>query len=259
MRPAIPLPRSSSYFGGIAIGDFPQMPAIIPDTPAVETAIIELTNAYRAKNKLGSVTPNAALTAAARAYAAYLAKSGAFSHEADGREAGDRTQAAGYDWCQVAENLAMHLDSRGFQARDLARKSVEGWINSEGHRKNLLAPGATEIGVGVAQAPDKDPKFISVQLFARPKSLEYEFQIANTSKARVTYTFGGEAHEIAPSFAITHTTCGPGTLSFDKAVTGGVTKAISMRYEAADGLVYTLKPDKAQGLSVDVARMQKLD
>ncbi len=235
------------------------MPATIPDTPAVESAIVEFTNAYRERNKLGDVKPNAALAAAARAYAAYLAKSGTFSHTADGREAGDRVTSAGYDWCQVAENLAMHLDSRGFEARDLAKKSVEGWINSQGHRENLLAADVTEIGVGVARAPGKDPKFISVQLFARPKALQYEFQISNASKARVTYSFGGESHEIEPSYAITHTACNPGTLSFDKVVAGGQVRALSMRYEAAGGLVYTLKPDKAQGVRIDVARMQKLD
>jgi hypothetical protein len=235
------------------------MPALIPDTPAVETAIIEFTNAFREKNKLGDVTPNAQLAAAARAYAAYLAKSRVFSHTADGREAGDRVTSAGYDWCQVAENLAMHLDSRGFEARDLAKKSVEGWINSQGHRENLLAAGVTEIGVGVARAPDKDPKFISVQLFARPKSLQYEFQISNTSKASVTYTFGGEQHEIEPKYAITHTACNPGTLTFDKAVTGGQSRTLAMRYEAAGGLVYTLKPDKELGLKVDVSKLQKLD
>ena len=32
-----------------------------------------------------------------------------------------------------------------------------------------------------------------------------------------------------------------------------------MRYEATGGVVYTLKPDKAQGLKVDVSKAQKLD
>jgi hypothetical protein len=232
---------------------------MLPDTPAVETAIVEMTNAYRAKNKLGAVKPNAQLAAAARAYAAYLGKSGVLSHTADGREAGDRVTSAGYEWCQVAENLALHLDSRGFEARALAKQSVEGWINSEGHRKNMLAADVTETGVGVARAPDKDPKYISVQLFARPKSLEYEFQISNASGARVTYTFDGESHEIEPSYAITLTACNPGTLSFDKATAGGKSTALSMRYQAADGLVYALKGDQVHGLRVDVAPRQKID
>lgn len=231
------------------------MSPALPDLPAVEAAVIEMTNAFRVRQKLQDVQPNAQLTQAARAYAAYLAKSNAFSHTADGREAGDRVTSIGYQWCQVGENLALNLDSRGFASRDLAKKSIEGWINSPGHRETMLAPYATEIGVGVARAQDKDPKFISVQLFARPKSMQYEFQISNSSKETVTYSFNGETHQVAPSFAITHTACNPSPLTFDKAGS----KPVQARFEASDGVVYTLKPDKAKGLKVDVTAKQKID
>jgi hypothetical protein len=227
----------------------------LPDLPVVEAAVIEMTNAYRARQKLQEVRLNKQLTEAARAYAAYLAKNNVFSHTADGREAGDRVTAIGYTWCQVGENLAMHLDSRGFPSRDLAKKAVEGWINSPSHRENMLAEHATEIGVGVAQAADKDPKFISVQLFARPKSLQYEFQISNTAKETVTYSFNGETHTVAPSFAVTHTACTPGPLSFDKAGN----KQVGARFEASDGVVYTLKSDKAKGVKVDISAKQKVE
>ena len=42
------------------------MPAIVPDVPTVEIAIVEMTNAFRAENKLGEVKPNAVLAAAAK-------------------------------------------------------------------------------------------------------------------------------------------------------------------------------------------------
>ncbi len=234
------------------------MPAVLPDTPVVESAIIAFTNAYRERQKLGTLTANPALTKAARAYAAYLAKSGQFSHTADGRQAGDRITSAGYAWCQVGENLAMHLDSRGFEARALAGKSVEGWINSPPHRANLVAPAMTEIGVGVARAPGKDPKFISVQLFARPQSLKVEFQISNTTREPVSYSFGGKAHEIKPRFAITHTSCAPGEISFDSFGGGLWPKALAMRYEAQDGLVYKLEPDATGGVRVAVSPRERV-
>jgi Cysteine-rich secretory protein family len=230
------------------------MAPTIPDLPTVETAVIAMTNAYRKQHKLQDVRPNTQLTLAARAYAAFLAKNNQFSHTADGRQAGDRIAAGGYQWCQVAENLALHIDSRGFESRDLAWKSVEGWINSPGHRANLEAPNVTEIGVGVALAPGADPKFISVQLFARPKSMQYEFQISNSTKETVSYTFGGKTHQIGPSYAITHTACNPSALTFDKAGS----KAVSARYEAADGVVYTLKPDAGQGVKIGVTQRQTL-
>lgn len=230
------------------------MPAVLPDTPVVEAAIIEMTNTFRGRQKLGALTANPDLKAAARAYAAYLAKSGLFSHTADGRVVGDRISSAGYTWCQVGENLAMHLSSVGFESRDLAQKAVEGWINSPPHRANLVAPNMTDIGVGVARAPGKDPKFISVQLFGRPQSLQYEFQISNTTRASVGYEFGGETHDLEPSHAVTHSACNPGEISFD--TFGG--RRLSMRYQALDGLVYRLKSDEDSGLKIEITPLERV-
>ena len=56
--------------------------ATLPDLPQTEIAIVEMTNAFRKESRLGEVKPNAALTAAARAFAEYLAKTGKFAHEA---------------------------------------------------------------------------------------------------------------------------------------------------------------------------------
>ena len=211
------------------------MPAVLPDIPVVEAQIIEMTNAYRGRQKLGPLTASASLAKAARAYAAFLAKSGQFSHTADGREAGDRITSAGYQWCQV-----------------------EGWINSPPHRANLVAPNMTEIGVGVARAPDKDPKFISVQLFARPRSLQYEFQISNTTRESVSYSFGGEAHEITPRYAVTHSSCSPGEIRFDSFGSGLWPKKLSLRYEARDGLLYRLEPDADGGVQIAVTPIERV-
>ena len=139
----------------------------LPDLPQTEIAIVEMTNAFRKDNKLAALKPNAALTAAARAFADYLGKSGKFGHEADGRHPAQRAEAQGYRHCTVTENLALHLDSRGFETKQLAHDAIEGWKASPGHRANMLRPHATEIGVGVVRAPDRHPKFISVQLFGR--------------------------------------------------------------------------------------------
>ncbi len=234
------------------------MTPTLPDLPAVEASVVEMTNAFRSQNELGLVTPNAVLTAVARAYATYLAKSGQFSHTADGRQSGDRMTAGGYAWCLAGENLASALDSRGFASRDLAKSSVEGWINSPGHRHNMLAPHVTEIGVGVARAPGAAPKFVSVQLFARPQALSYQFQISNSAKLPVTYSFGGEQQTIEPSYAVTHSACAPSDLTFESAGKGSGAKTLSGRYQAADGVVYVLKPDKTLGIKVAIEKRQKV-
>lgn len=234
------------------------MPAALPDLPNVEAAIIEMTNVYRGRQRLGDLKPNDALSEAARAYAVFLAKSGQFSHTADGRGAGERIASTGYAWCQVGENLAMHADSRGFLSRTLAEKAVEGWINSPGHRANIVAPHMTEIGVGIASAPGRDPKFISVQLFARPKSLEYAFQVSNATPQSVAYSFGGAMHEVRPSSAVTHRSCQPSEISFDKFGTNPAQTPLSMRYEAQDGLVYMLKPDLDASVRIEILPLDRI-
>jgi hypothetical protein len=191
--------------------------ASLPDLPQTEVAIIEMTNTFRRESKLAEVKPNAALTAAARAFAQYLAKTGQFAHEADGRGPGERVVASGYRYCQVAENLAMNLDSRGFETRALARAVVEGWKGSPPHRANLLNASATEIGVGLAPAPDRDPKFISVQLFGRPQSLKVEFRIENQAGTPVRYVVGEEAHTLPPRTIVTHASCNADQLTFENA------------------------------------------
>jgi hypothetical protein len=188
-----------------------------PDLPQTEAAIVEMTNALRKEHKLGAVTPNAALTAAARAFADYLAKSGTFAHEADGRAPHERAVAQGYRYCLVSENLAMNLDSRGFESRQLAREAVGGWNKSPRHRANMLQPGATEIGVGIARAPHRSAKFISVQVFGRPESLKVQFSIENRAGTAVSYSLGEELETLPARATVTHTSCDPAELTFARA------------------------------------------
>ena len=225
----------------------------LPDLPQTEIAIVELTNAFRAGQKLGAVTVNAKLTTAARAYAKYLADSGKFAHEADGRQPWDRTKAAGYSHCVVAENLASHLDSRGFETRALATAAMEGWKNSPGHRANLVLPAVTEIGVGVVQASGPHPKFLSVQLFGRPDSFKFSFKVDNRSAASVSYTVGGRDFSVEAHARITHTTCAPDEIAFKRAGNFFSGKSLAGRFTASDGAVYTLKSDAQGAVTVDAA------
>ncbi len=215
--------------------------ASLPDLHKTEIAIVEMTNVFRKEMHLGEVAPNAALTAAARAFAEYLARTGTFAHEADGRQPAQRAEAAGYRYCAISENLALNMDSRGFDTRALAREAVEGWKNSPGHRANLLQPTVTEIGVAVARAPDPNPKFISVQLLARPESLKVEFRIENAAGAAVGYALGEEVHTLPERTIVTHTSCDPGALTFDK--TGA-------RFEPRNGDHFIVRA-KSPGITVE--------
>ncbi len=221
------------------------MASTIPDIAKTEIAIIEMTNAFRAENKLQNVRSNRQLTAAAKAYAEYLARTGKFAHEADGRQPAERAKSAGYSYCIVAENLAMNLDSRGFETRALALGAVDGWKSSPPHRAAMLEPHVTEIGVGIARAADKDPKFISVQLFGRPESLKYEFKIENHSGAEISYSFANKMQELPKNAFVTHTACVPGDVTFDKATP-------TARFTASNGAVFALQRASGGALRVDM-------
>lgn len=221
---------------------------MLPDLPQTEVAIVALTNAFRKAGALQEVKPNPALTAAARAFAAYLAKTGKFAHEADGRKPEDRAQAAGYQYCLVAENLAWNLNSRGFESAQLAREVVEGWKESPGHRENLLLRSATEIGVAVVRVPDRNPKFLSVQLFGRPESLKVTFSIQNQSGKAVHYTLGTETEVLQPRETVTHTDCDARPLSVDKG------DKAPPRFDPRDGDRFVIRPGAGRSIAVTVER-----
>jgi hypothetical protein len=226
---------------------------ITPDIPAAEAAIVDMTNAFRRENKLSSLTQNPQLAAAARAYAQKLAADSTLSHTAGGTTPETRAKAVGYTPCLVAENLAKLLDSSGFSARNYAKRVMAGWRDSPGHRKNLLLPHLTEIGVAVARAPARHPTYVAVQLFGRPASLKYEFVVRNEAGQSVSYDFAGKPDEIQPRETVTHKACMPKSIDFRT----GPDRKVKAHYEARDGDVYTLKPRQGGGVTVEVSGRQQ--
>lgn len=220
---------------------------MVPDLPQTEAAIVEMTNTFRKANALKELKPNPALTAAARAFADYIARSGKFSHEADGRTPQDRVVAQGYRYCLVAENLAWNLDSRGYDTSRLAREVMEGWKASPGHRVNLLLPGVTEIGVAVVRAPVASPKFVSVQVFGRPESAQVRFAIRNLTSTPVRYVLGEDTETVQPRETITQTDCEPRPLRFD-------TAPAAATFAPKDGDRFTVRPGKRGAIEVSVEK-----
>jgi uncharacterized protein YkwD len=115
------------------------------DAPAAEMAqVINLVNAERASAGLGPLTYNPTLTDDAQAYSDYMASANFFAHTApDGSTLTQRAEAAGYNtWTFLAENLA--------GGQPTPERVVAAWMKSPGHRANILASEATEVGVGHA-------------------------------------------------------------------------------------------------------------
>lgn len=117
--------------------------------PFVATATVCLLNEERAAHGLDPVQENGALTKASLAYSQRLVAESFFAHEApDGTDVVDRLTASGYirpssGW-EVGENLAW---AQGVLASP--RNVVSAWMNSPGHRANVLTRTYREIGIGV--------------------------------------------------------------------------------------------------------------
>ena len=121
------------------------------DAGAVRVEVLTETNAYRASKSIPELQENAALQAAANAYAVYLAEHEKMGHTADGRNPPKRVSAQGYKGCFVSENVwSSFRHSETMLAGELARKAMDGWKKSPGHNANLLQKRAHEIGIGAA-------------------------------------------------------------------------------------------------------------
>jgi uncharacterized protein YkwD len=187
-----------------------------PDVARVEALVIDGTNEFRRHEHLQAVERNARLDEAAREFAAFLARTGKFDHDADGRTPSDRARAHGYDLCLIAENISYEFNSADFETRDLARRFVEGWKSSPGHRKNMLKGDATEIAVAVARgAANGPPRYYAVQLLGRPKSARIEFRVSNPSDTAVRYRVAEREFVVQSRQVRTHTECGPTPVSFE--------------------------------------------
>ncbi|MEV7580528.1 CAP domain-containing protein [Streptomyces erythrochromogenes] len=107
-----------------------------------ESAVLALVNKERAAAGCGALTSNPKLSAAARGYSDTMARAGVMSHTGpDGSTMTSRVEAAGYKWSNLGENIA-----RGQADADAVMKA---WMNSSGHRANILNCAFKEIGIGV--------------------------------------------------------------------------------------------------------------
>jgi uncharacterized protein YkwD len=127
---------------------------------ALELQIIQLVNSYRAANGLGALAVNGQLNVAADLHSRDMAVIGGLYGAATGMqhtlygttrpEVTDRLAAAGYDnWTfsyAWGENIAYGYTS--------AAAVMTAWMNSPGHRANILSTSFTEIGVSARVGTD---------------------------------------------------------------------------------------------------------
>ncbi|MEW2417325.1 sigma-70 family RNA polymerase sigma factor [Streptomyces sp. NPDC046866] len=125
----------------------PRPAAPAPAPPKGEAGeVIALVNAERAKAGCGPLKEDSQLRAAAQGHSDDMAARNFFSHtNPDGADPGKRTTAAGYRWSTYGENIA-----RGQQSPESV---MDSWMNSPGHRANILNCSFKDIGVGIHEGP----------------------------------------------------------------------------------------------------------
>nr|WP_320146172.1 CAP domain-containing protein [uncultured Anaeromusa sp.] len=121
-----------------------------------EMQAIQLLNRDRAKNGLTSLSADAKLTQIARSHAADMARQNYFNHtNLQGQSPFDRMTEKGIAYRSAGENIAYNHSLENMQ---------EAWMNSPGHRANILNTGYTHGGVGLYTK--EDGTIYGVQLFA---------------------------------------------------------------------------------------------
>ncbi|GII23736.1 CAP domain-containing protein [Planosporangium mesophilum] len=124
----------------------PSPPSADPPPPAdagAESLLLTLVNQARATVNCVALTVDPRLAAAARAHSADMADRRYFAHDTpDGVGVGTRVTNAGYQWSAVGENIA--------KGQQDATAVLRAWLNSPGHRANILNCRYTNIGIGLA-------------------------------------------------------------------------------------------------------------
>jgi uncharacterized protein YkwD len=142
------LPALSSASGAVCPGADEQPRAAT--IARARAATLCLMNAERAERGLRALKQNSRLYRASRRYAARMVQRRFFDHVGPrGDTVVERLRSIGYlprsvQWT-VGENLAW-----GGQSLGTPREIVRAWMESPGHRRNILARPFREVGIGIA-------------------------------------------------------------------------------------------------------------
>ena len=113
----------------------------------LEQAIFAEVNRVRLELGVAALRGSALLQRAARSHSEQMLSGNFFSHiDKNGQDVVDRLRVQGMEEFRSAgENIYM-----GRNISNLVESVVQGWLQSPGHRKNLLSPNYQETGVGIA-------------------------------------------------------------------------------------------------------------
>lgn len=130
----------------------------------IARALLAATNSARAGKGLPPVSWNQRLARAGQQQAKAMLQSSNLSHTAGGTGLTARARHVGYRYGRITENIAW-LSRRSATEAEIAGAIHSMWMNSAGHRQNILDRRVTEIGIGVARSGSST---YAAQVFGRP-------------------------------------------------------------------------------------------
>ena len=149
--------------GSLSGDEAPPVVAKANKFAADEKALLDLANEARKKEKLQPLKVNAVLTKVARLHSENMAKQEKMAHQLDGKGVGDRTTAGNYDYRIVRENLGAAEGDEDTPA-PTPKEIHDKWMESKGHRANLLDDRVTEVGIAIVVS--KKGTYYYTQVFA---------------------------------------------------------------------------------------------
>ena len=151
------------------------------DYPLLHAVIFFLTNKERAKRKKEILSWNKNLEIAAFNHSKMMAELKFFSHSSKikkRKEPEDRAKIAGITNPFIAENIAKTPVNSKDTYLSLSKKIVSQWINSPGHKSNILNKEALELGVGVFIIKESEVNYV----YATQNFQWYDFTKITVSK-----------------------------------------------------------------------------
>ncbi|ABW28325.1 CAP domain-containing protein [Acaryochloris marina] len=138
------------------------LPAQSSTIAQMETEVLQRINQKRQRQGLPALQLNPRLSLVARSHSQQMAQYNFYSHiDPQGRNHRRRVEALGLRAYLIGENLMKCIRSS-----DPVGLSVESWMRSPGHRKNILLPEMQETGVGIWR---KGQTYYVTQIYMEPK------------------------------------------------------------------------------------------
>ena len=132
---------------------------ILDSVNATEKEVVRLVNVERQKNGLSPLVLDADLSKVARAKSQDMSTNRYFSHTSPTYGSPfEMMKKFGIKYSSAGENIAM--------GQPTAEAVVKAWMNSDGHRANILSKNFTKIGVGYFKGSNGSPYW--TQMFIRP-------------------------------------------------------------------------------------------